>query len=473
MPQNFSVHVRIMRCAAIIGASLALIASATQAQAQAPYVPQFENLTRACLPEAGRMSPDRAEPCHCPPESMCPETKEEWDAGEKLPSVIQNVCCKRPYDCTVELISHVGTVCGSYYTTGPELYSFCMEYKPEPVNPAPANPASDPETQRRKQAANQLNTCLRTQCADLIDRVKREAPEGFDPPLSTDYNLDNKFSQNFETFREFINCEYQCRKEAADKLGLPLNSQTHSMESYLGDISDWMPSMYDSGPSLVKTVLAPRRLIEFTQYVYGTEWVEADEVRRQRAIEFATENPAPLPLQFSGLESKLSCTRNKEGSICYGAILNNGSCGSCLVKGTKVLMADGSEREIQLINPGEKVKTDQGEATVVRQVALVWPTVAIYSINGGALELTGDHPVMTTKGWRAIDYETNRQKAVEKYGLEDVAKLAVGDVLITRGGKIEITSIVAGESQTNYQTFNLKLKGGGAFYANGVLVKSN
>lgn len=434
------------------------------------------------------MLTDRTKPCHCPPQSMCPQTLEEWSAGEKLPSYIQNVCCKRPYQCTVELISHAGTVCGSYYTTGPEQYQFCMNYAAAPVEGAdedgeseaaePGSPdvapsAADIELQTRREVASNLNDCLSNQCAPLLDQVEQLSPEGFSPPnYASGHIINNQFSPNLIVFQQFVACEYACRKTAADTLGVALNQATHSMAPEIENITDWMPSMYSA--SYRKTVSAPRRLIEFAQSVQGTgSWKASESVRRQRVADYKADHPAPGALKFGGLEGKLTCSGTNSGTMCYGAILNNGSCGSCLVKGTKVSLADGTERAIELIGPGDKVKTDKGDALVLRQVARVWPRLVIHTINDGVLEMTGDHPVMTTNGWRAVDYDANRNEAVEKYGLQDVPALRVGDVLVTRDGTLEVKSITAGPEHTDYQTFNLRLKDGESFYANGVLVKSN
>lgn len=142
---------------------------------------------------------------------------------------------------------------------------------------------------------------------------------------------------------------------------------------------------------------------------------------------------------------------------------------SCLAPGTEVTMADGSKKPIETVKEGDQVKGKDGVNTVKKLVVRNHDVLHLHDINGGALSLTADHPVMTTKGWRAIAYNAQ----IKKYGLKEVKTLEVGDVLITANGEVPVTSIKAKESVRNGVTYNLTLEGDETFYANDILVKDN
>ncbi|MDQ7262241.1 DEAD/DEAH box helicase family protein [Paracoccus sp. PS-1] len=72
----------------------------------------------------------------------------------------------------------------------------------------------------------------------------------------------------------------------------------------------------------------------------------------------------------------------------------------CFVAGTMVAMADGSEKPIEEIRLGDKVRNATGEGSVTARSAK--PTFEIYRIefeDGQHVECTGNHPFFTDKGW--------------------------------------------------------------------------
>lgn len=142
---------------------------------------------------------------------------------------------------------------------------------------------------------------------------------------------------------------------------------------------------------------------------------------------------------------------------------------SCLAPGTQVTMADGSKQAIETVKEGDEVKGKDGINKVKKLVVRNYDILELYDINDGALSLTADHPVMTTKGWRAIAYNAQ----IKKYGLKEVKSLEVGDVLLTANGEVPVTSIKPKETVRNGVTYNLTLEGDETFYANDILVKDN
>lgn len=75
----------------------------------------------------------------------------------------------------------------------------------------------------------------------------------------------------------------------------------------------------------------------------------------------------------------------------------------CLAEGTLILMADGSERPIELVGQGQWVQTPLGPRRVC--AAAYTGIHAVYSVVVGGRELfaTGDHPVCTRKGFARAD----------------------------------------------------------------------
>lgn len=75
---------------------------------------------------------------------------------------------------------------------------------------------------------------------------------------------------------------------------------------------------------------------------------------------------------------------------------------NCCTPGTLVRMTDGSERSISTIGVGDAVACRSGSTQVV-QVHQRHVQEALYQVHveGRVLEVTGDHPVLTDRGWLA------------------------------------------------------------------------
>ncbi|MBF0270213.1 MAG: hypothetical protein HQL44_16645 [Alphaproteobacteria bacterium] len=142
--------------------------------------------------------------------------------------------------------------------------------------------------------------------------------------------------------------------------------------------------------------------------------------------------------------------------------------GACFVAGTEVLMADGKVKEIEDVVEGEWVRGANGQINQV--LALHRPKLGnkhLYSVNGPVAFVTGDHPFMTTGGWKSIDPTTSEKL---NPGLV-VGALVVGDMLVTDSGEEKIVRLeratASPETQlynfsvSNNQTFFVRFAGGG------------
>ncbi len=170
-----------------------------------------------------------------------------------------------------------------------------------------------------------------------------------------------------------------------------------------------------------------------------------------------------------------------------GATLSYADSGSsCFVAGTTVMMADGSERPIDEVRPGEMVRGGRGG--INRVIGVEAPRLGkrrLYAFNGGNPFVTAEHPFLTMAGWKAIDpIATARENAALK-----VAELAVGDLLtrareasrlnsadnLARDVEVEfwldalqeLNSVAADPETTVY---NLFLDGDHSYIANGFVV---
>jgi hypothetical protein len=173
----------------------------------------------------------------------------------------------------------------------------------------------------------------------------------------------------------------------------------------------------------------------------------------------------------------VTCNQYDDFNVCVQFWSNDGSCRSCLSPETKITLGDTSVKAIKDLKAGDSVKIPHDKTAIIDKVVKIeWPELVLYNINDGALKLTPDHPVMTTKGWRAINYNARKDgHSDERYGLDydKVDTLKVGDVIVTEQGELPVTRIMPEPTQKNGTTYNLRLKNGKSFYANGLLVKSN
>lgn len=147
---------------------------------------------------------------------------------------------------------------------------------------------------------------------------------------------------------------------------------------------------------------------------------------------------------------------------------------TCFPAGTKVSMADGTNKNIEEVVIGEMVVSydeKTGENKDAKVLALHAPKAeGYYEINKDLLKVTDNHPIYVTKAdggvtWAAID----AAKALIEHKVEAVT-LEIGDQLHLVDGTlvaVESFELVAGE----VQVYNLSnIDNHHTFYADGVLV---
>ena len=155
---------------------------------------------------------------------------------------------------------------------------------------------------------------------------------------------------------------------------------------------------------------------------------------------------------------------------------------SCFVAGTLVLMADGTERPIETLRPGDAVLGRRGRVNrVVAAERTQLGRRRLYAFNGRRPFVTAEHPFLTCEGWKALDPEATRRENAELH----VAALQLGD-RICRGSArrvggddagllfIQSTTVLeafaAVEADPGTPLFNLLLDGDHSYVADGWIV---
>jgi hypothetical protein len=149
---------------------------------------------------------------------------------------------------------------------------------------------------------------------------------------------------------------------------------------------------------------------------------------------------------------------------------------TCFTAGSKVLMADGSLKNIENLVIGDRVQGQTGINTVIDLAReLMFPTERqkLISINGGDFFISNNHPVMTTEGWKALETGI----FAESYALDliygKVKKLEVGDIILGPDGKKTVVeSIKIKPDDYTYKLFVPALDGDHTFYVNNMLALS-
>jgi len=139
---------------------------------------------------------------------------------------------------------------------------------------------------------------------------------------------------------------------------------------------------------------------------------------------------------------------------------------SCFPAGTKILMGDGSEKNIEDVSVGDMVMS-YDDGNVASEVLEIESPVSdnMYTLafdDGSELRVTKDHPLMTADGWKAIE------PASSTADVELSGSLGVGDEIFTSEGAYKALVDISFEAGS-FQTYNLKSVENKNFFADGVL----
>ena len=145
---------------------------------------------------------------------------------------------------------------------------------------------------------------------------------------------------------------------------------------------------------------------------------------------------------------------------------------SCFVAGTKISMADGTEKNIEDVVVGDVVKGHNGDNTVIK---LDWVTLGdrkLYTFNDSEhYFFTSEHPFMTEEGWKSVKPEKTKERdGIELYNQLKGA-LEVGDKLVTGDGLFEITNIKSKEvNEPEMPLYNFHISNDKSYIADNYVV---
>jgi len=135
--------------------------------------------------------------------------------------------------------------------------------------------------------------------------------------------------------------------------------------------------------------------------------------------------------------------------------IDDGDDGACFLSGTHVAMVDGSEKSIQLVNPGDMVQSYDDGSMVSAEVSAVFEhssaSIDEYLKINDRLRVTPDHIMYVNGDW------------------QPARNVSIGDELLgVDGGAVVVWQLARVEEQA--PTYNLEVDGYHVFFADGVLV---
>jgi hypothetical protein len=160
-------------------------------------------------------------------------------------------------------------------------------------------------------------------------------------------------------------------------------------------------------------------------------------------------------------------TVNRSG----GGGSTGGGSGGCFIAGTKVLMRDGTTRNIEDVTQGMSVIGNYGEINkVIKRYDHPVADRAIYTINGGDLVTTDAHPILTSEGWKSFNPTVTQEQHPE---MTIVGRLTIGDTLIKYDSdRVKYTTTLDSVTSRTEQVdvYNLDVAGNNTFLVNEFVV---
>ena len=243
-----------------------------------------------------------------------------------------------------------------------------------------------------------------------------------------------------------------------DYQGRELKVLLGAMDASNGVISDplvvfsgFMDTMTinDGGETATITVTVENRLIEF----------EKSRVRRYTAEDQKIDYPNDKGLQFVADMQEVEIVWGRANASSGGG----GGMGQCLVAGTMIQTADG-QVPIESLKEGDTVIGQEGENTVTATHCYTGRLHEIVNINHGLIVMTSTHPVLTDKGWAAV----NQHEAQNLQDEIKVKQLSLGaSIVFADGETTEVTDIFKQYIPVN--VYSLQVDNDHTYIANGIV----
>ncbi|MFM4974004.1 Hint domain-containing homing endonuclease [Aeromonas rivipollensis] len=161
---------------------------------------------------------------------------------------------------------------------------------------------------------------------------------------------------------------------------------------------------------------------------------------------------------------------------------NQAHAKSCFVAGTRILMADGSERPIETLQAGERVLDQHGQSNRILAVErVILGNRRLYGLNRLPPFFTAEHPFLSTRGWVAISPAMTRaeQPTLAVQPLFTGMRILCGPAAVALTGNLALAaqpaellveSLYWVDSPPTTALFNLILDGSHSYIANSLIV---
>ena len=168
----------------------------------------------------------------------------------------------------------------------------------------------------------------------------------------------------------------------------------------------------------------------------------------------------------------------------YDEFLGDGDSGGgmeCFIPEAKVLMFDGTFKEIKDVVIGDKVQGVNGINVVINTPRFKIGKSKLHGFNGLSPFVTSMHPIKTDKGWASFNPELYKKNWPEDYkkvavlnNSNTVLKLNMdANIAFWDNDNIQyklITNYIEEEKNSNFNVYNLSLDGDNTFIVEGIVV---
>jgi hypothetical protein len=210
---------------------------------------------------------------------------------------------------------------------------------------------------------------------------------------------------------------------------------------------------------------------EITQLNVGDKIVtDTGDTVTVTSIEFKNDDPNTQLYNFY-LDGNRTYHVKMQGSEDVMLVHNK-----CFIKGTEVLLRDGTWKNIEDVDIGEELLGKEGTSNKVQEfhrpllgVNDHWlpKPQRMVSINGSEYATSEDHMFMSNRGWVAPDAESCKlihAETIRKEGME-ITDMMVGDELITSDGStLKVRSIDFRSDDPDLQLYNFVLSGNKTYH---------
>ncbi|MCI5050654.1 MAG: Hint domain-containing protein [Rickettsiales bacterium] len=422
---------------------------------------EWPKCPRACLPDRAVPwdSPEEMEPCHCPPQNMCPTN-----------------AALNPEDVAVVVTYKVGNKQGVEMIDGTDIPGLGDAIRVTPNNPLDPAKLQDqlfdlvaPIMQQRKGV--NIKNLTGNDKVDVVMTITNEAnlaawiddtltipvqlainccqglcPAGMVPKIHT-IEIDVPITTGEGNGNEADCTDAEAAVAAAEAALAAAQGDLDNAET----AEDAACNAPTGGPGAACDAAGEAVDDAQKEVTAAIRDLEAAETTASVACDIPTTTTEKREVDVFTCHAVIK--RSREG---------------CLIEGTKITLSDGNTKPIEELKVGDEVKGNHGAVKVKAMSRFTQQAEYMYSINDGEHFFTEEHPVLTKGGWKSVAPDVTSTKDSDT---KIIGKLEVGDKLLTKFGELTINKIEKKKIDTGTPAYNLSVEGDGSFIANGIIMK--